>query len=74
MNRVRSMAAGAAAEPAPRQVMLLSLWQGDGTEWRARLVGTDGVVHEFTSPFELARFLSRPPWPTHAPAPGGGLR
>jgi hypothetical protein len=74
MNTARPMAAGAAAEPAPRQVMLLSLWQGDGAEWRARLVGTDGVVHEFTSPFELARFLAHPPRPAHAPTSGGGLR
>jgi hypothetical protein len=53
--------------------MLLSLWVSGGSEWRARLVGTDAAVHDFTSPFELARFLAHPP-PAAPPAPGGGLR
>jgi hypothetical protein len=50
--------------PAGR-VMLLSLWRSDGGEWHARLVGTDATVHDFTSPFELARYLGRVPQPRH---------
>ena len=42
---------------APR-VMLLSLWAPPGAAWHVRLVETDARVHEFTSPFELARFLA----------------
>jgi hypothetical protein len=46
-------------EPGPT-VMLLSLWSAGGAGWHARLVGLDASVHEFTSPFELARFLAQP--------------
>lgn len=62
-------------------VMLLSLWRGSDRSWHARLVDTDARVHEFDSPFELARHLYAPgPRPDvadpSAPAPGGagGLR
>ena len=61
-------AAGAPAAPgegqggtlAPR-LMLLSLWATPGQPWHARLVAPDATAHEFTSPFELARFLAQPP-------------
>jgi hypothetical protein len=66
--------AAAQAEPAPRRVMLLSLWVSSGAEWHARLVGPDAAVHDFTSPFELARFLAHPPKPELPPVPGSGLR
>jgi hypothetical protein len=46
------------AEPT---VMLLSLWSTSGADWHARLVAPDASVHDFTSPFELARFLAQPP-------------
>ena len=48
------------AEPGPT-VMLLSLWSASAAGWHARLVAPDASVHEFTSPFELARFLAQPP-------------
>lgn len=48
------------AAPAPR-VMLLSLWIGPGQAWHARLVTPDAAVHDFSSPFELARFVARAP-------------
>lgn len=50
----------ARAAPSPR-VMLLSLWVGPGQAWHARLVAPDAAVHEFCSPFELARFLAQLP-------------
>lgn len=60
------------------QVMLLSLWSPPGSRWHARLVEADAHVHEFDSPFELARFLAQAR-PDAAPASnqsseGGGLR
>ena len=48
------------AAPAPT-VMLLSLYSTTGAGWHARLVAPDASVHDFTSPFELARFLAQPP-------------
>jgi hypothetical protein len=58
--------AGTLSEPVPPvapgpTVMLLSLWSAGGGDWHARLVALDASVHEFTSPFELARFLAQPP-------------
>lgn len=50
----------------PWSVMLLSLWAPPAGPWHARLVGTDADVHEFDSPFELARFVARV---ASAPAP-----
>ena len=41
--------------------MLLSLYSTTGAGWHARLVAPDASVHDFTSPFELARFLAQPP-------------
>ncbi len=60
----------------PSCVMLLSLWAPPGTPWRARLVGADARVHEFDSPFELARFVAQPACasPAAADVPARGLR
>lgn len=44
---------------APR-VMLLSVWGDAGQRWLARVVMPDARVHEFDSPFALARFLAQP--------------
>lgn len=46
----------AAASP---QVMLLSVWLDTSAGWHARVVTPDARAHEFTSPFDLAQFLSR---------------
>lgn len=58
----------------PSCVMLLSLWAPPAAPWHARLVGADAHVHEFDSPFELARFVAQatsvPPVAGPAPAPG----
>lgn len=60
-------------------VMLLSLWRGADRSWHARLVDSEARVHDFDSPFELARHLYAPP-PPQPPAAaadqagGGGLR
>lgn len=57
--------------PPPR-VMLLALWCNPGQPWRARVVDAEARVHDFDSPFELARFLCAPaPPPTRLE---GGLR
>lgn len=56
-------------------VMLLSLWRGADRSWHARLVDSEARVHDFDSPFELARHLYAPAPQPHAPAadhPGGG--
>jgi hypothetical protein len=60
----------------PSCVMLLSLWACPPAPWHARLVGTDAQVHEFGSPFELARYVARlsAPGPAADPSPAGGLR
>ncbi len=63
-----------AADPRPSCVMLLSLWAPPGAPWHARLVGADAHVHEFSSPFELARFVAHgascPATAGDAPNPG----
>lgn len=41
------------------QVMLLSVWLDNTAGWHARVVTPDAQAHEFTSPFDLAQFLSR---------------
>lgn len=62
-----------APAPAPT-VMLLSLWCSAGQPWRARIVDGDARVHDFDSPFELARFVCVPaPAPLPTP-PEPGLR
>jgi len=64
---------------APSCVMLLTLWAPPAARWHARLVETDAQVHEFESPFELARFLAQaasPSAPSISPPlnPVSGLR
>ena len=60
-----------AATP-PRFELTLTVWLRTGTDWHARVVLADATELEFHSPFELARFLSRPmPQP---PPSSGGLR
>ena len=60
----------------PSCVMLLSLWAPPAAPWHARLVGADAHVHEFDSPFELARFVAQPacPGPAADTLPTRGLR
>lgn len=61
-------------------VLLLSLWRGADLSWHARLVDSEARVHDFDSPFELARHLyapapqPRPPDAAPDPAGGAGLR
>lgn len=62
-------ASGASVSP---RVMLLSVWAPGGAAWHASLIGADACVHEFDSPFELARFLAQPG--RRAGPPRGGLR
>ena len=45
------------AQPPPT-VLMLSVWQSGEAGWHARLVGLDTPVLDFSSPFELARFLA----------------
>jgi hypothetical protein len=60
----------------PSCVMLLSLWAPPAAPWHARLVGADAHVHEFDSPFELARFVAQAASaaPAAGPTPAPGLR
>lgn len=60
----------------PASVMLLSLWGPPAAPWHARLVGADARVHEFDSPFELARFVAQPACasPVAADVSARGLR
>lgn len=39
--------------------MQLRVWLDADAAWRARLVMPDAQVHEFSSPFALARHLAR---------------
>lgn len=55
---------------ASRQ-LLMTVWCPRPGEFAARVVLADGTLHDFDSPFELLRFLSRP---TSPPAPTPGLR
>ena len=62
----------------PPRVLLLSLWSRAGEPWHARIVDTEARVHDFDSPFELARHLyapaTRPPDAAADRAGSGGLR
>jgi hypothetical protein len=68
-------AAGAAPEaameprPTPVRQLLLTVWCPRPGEFVARALLPDGTLREFTSPFELVRFLARPEPPPPA-APG----
>lgn len=62
------------ATPAP-QVMLVSVWLATGGDWHARVVLPDAQQREFTSPFDLAQFLSQLPRALPRPVSGSpGLR
>lgn len=62
--------------PAPLPVsaashqLLLSVWCPRPGEFAARAVLADGTLHDFDSPFELLRFLARPPTPVPSSPPG----
>lgn len=49
----------AAPAPAPPCVMLLSVWGGRAGPWHARIVLPDARALDFSSPFELARYLGQ---------------
>ncbi len=76
MNLPPPPPASAAPSAGPSAVMLLSLWASPPARWHARLMGTDAQVHEFDSPFELARFVARSASPLLLPdtRPAQGLR
>ena len=65
----------------PVRPMQLRVWLDGDAAWRASLVMPDAQVHEFSSPFALARHLSRLLRPSQragrgdaAAAVGPGLR
>ena len=61
--------------PAAPQVMLVSVWLDAAGSWHARLVSAEAQVHEFSSPFKLAQFLTQWPRVRQRALPGsGGLR
>lgn len=64
----------APAAMLPPRVLLLSLWSRAGEPWHARIVDTEACVHDFDSPFELARYLCAPAVPQPGPPQEGGLR
>jgi hypothetical protein len=54
---------------------LLTVWSTGNAGFAARAVLMDGTLHDFTSPFELARFLSSPLAAPVSPTPARpGLR
>ncbi|MCB1996158.1 MAG: hypothetical protein KDG57_09830 [Rhodoferax sp.] len=58
--------------PVPAQPpwqLVLTVWYPAKGEFRARAVMADGSLRDFDSPFELARFLYRPP--PASPLPSG---
>lgn len=57
----------------PPRVMLLSVWAEASQPWHARIVMPDARTQDFSSPFELARYLGQMAYTGHAP-PRGGLR
>lgn len=66
---------GRPPEPGAAQDMRLTVWSGPDQSWHARLVLANAIAHEFTSPFELARFLTQLGQKPTARAQGrGGLR
>lgn len=70
-----SPAAGMAARAAPPRCCLLTVWSTGEAGFAARAMLMDGTLHDFTSPFELARFLGSPLAAPLTPTPGqAGLR
>ena len=68
-------AAGVAWGTAPPRCCLLTVWSAGEAGFAARAVLLDGTLHDSTSPFELARFLSSPLAARAAPTPlKSGLR
>jgi hypothetical protein len=65
---------GVLAGTAPLRCCLLTVWSTGPAGFAARALLLDGTARDFTSPFELARFLSAPLTP-ETPTPGSpGLR
>lgn len=64
----------AVALDGPAQVMQLRVWLDADTAWHATLVMPDAHVHEFSSPFALARHLSRLLRPSQHPGCGDAAR
>lgn len=62
-------AAGVAPGTTPPRCCLLTVWSTGEAGFAARAVLMDGTLHDFTSPFELARFLSLPLAAQTAPTP-----
>lgn len=63
--------AGLNGAVAPPWELRLRVWiEADGT-WHALADFGDGHPRVFDSPFELARFVSRLPWPEPSADPGG---
>lgn len=54
------LAAGVALGTGPMRCCLLTVWSTGEAGFAARVVLMDGTLQDFTSPFELARFLSLP--------------
>ncbi len=54
----------------PLRCCLLTVWSTGPAGFAARAVLLDGTLRDFTSPFELARFLGSPMAASEAPAPG----
>jgi hypothetical protein len=72
---MNASAATASPSTTPSCVMLLSWWAAPDSPWHARLVGADAHVHEFASPFELARFVAQAePAPVERSTQREGLR
>ncbi len=70
-----SPTAGMATRAAPPRCCLLTVWSTGNAGFAARAVLMDGTLHDFTSPFELARFLSSPLAAPVSPTPARpGLR
>lgn len=63
----------AAPAAPPSRVMLLSVWAGTAQPWHARIVLPDARALEFSSPFELARYLGQVDG-DNPPPQGSGLR
>lgn len=62
---------GLKAAVAAPQELRLCVWVDEAGAWHARAEFVDGRPRAFDSPFELARFVSRLPWPVTPPDPGG---